>query len=146
MLACKPRITGGRVGGGALVRALLASAILVTVPVLAGPAHAFKAISTWSSRGGGRRRTGGRSPSLRSWRFRAVATTVLVGFLIGQPALAFELFGIKFFEPKNAETSDEVIGEPQPYTVDFQVPNGDSDTVDALKGASSWTGAMARSS
>ena len=37
---------------------------------------------------------------------------------------------------KNAETSDEVIGEPQPYTVDFQVPNGDSDTVDALKGAS----------
>ena len=66
-------------------------------------------------------------PELRSWRFRAVATTVLVGFLLGQPALAFELFGIKFFERKNAETSDEVIGEPQRYTVDFLVPNGDSE-------------------
>ena len=74
-------------------------------------------------------------PKLRSWRFRAVATTVLVGFLLGQPALAFELFGIKFFERDNAETP-EVIGEPQRYTVDFQVPNGDSDTVDALKDAS----------
>ena len=75
-------------------------------------------------------------PELRSWRFRAVATTVLVGFLLGQPALAFELFGIKLFEPKKADPSGEVIGEPQRYTVDFQVPSGDSDTVDALRRAS----------
>jgi translocation and assembly module TamA len=61
---------------------------------------------------------------------------VLVGFAIGQPAAAFELFGIKFFERKNAEDTDDVIGEPQNYTVDFQIPGADDDTVDGLKGAS----------
>jgi translocation and assembly module TamA len=61
---------------------------------------------------------------------------VLVGFAIGQPAAAFELFGIKFFERKNAEDTDDVIGEPQNYTVDFQIPGADSDTTDALQGAS----------
>ena len=87
--------------------------------------------------GGGRRRIGGSLlPSLSSWRFRAVTTIVLVGFAIGQPAAAFELFGIKFFERKNAEDTDDVIGEPQNYTVDFQIPGADSDTVDALQGAS----------
>ena len=73
---------------------------------------------------------------MSSWRFRTVATVVLVGFAIGQPAAAFELFGIKFFERKNAEDTDDVIGEPQNYTVDFQIPGADDDTVDGLKGAS----------
>ena len=62
---------------------------------------------------------------------------MLVGFVIGQPAAAFELFGIKFFERKNAQNADDVIGEPQNYTVDFDVTGAESDLVKALKGASS---------
>ena len=54
------------------------------------------------------------------------------------PAHSFELFGIKLFgrdkEPENAD----VIGEPQPYSIDFQVTGDDIE--DKLKGASSlWS-------
>ncbi|MEW5424318.1 autotransporter assembly complex family protein [Amorphus sp. 3PC139-8] len=53
------------------------------------------------------------------------------------PAAAFELFGIKLFGSgsDDAETTD-VIGEPQPYDVTFDVP-GDTDVESSLKGASS---------
>ncbi len=42
MLAYRPRIMGGGVKCGALMHALLASAIVLSLPVFAGPAHAFK--------------------------------------------------------------------------------------------------------
>ncbi|MDN2566103.1 autotransporter assembly complex protein TamA [Aquibium sp. A9E412] len=50
------------------------------------------------------------------------------------PAAAFELFGFTFFG--RDEPADDVIGTPQPYTLDFAV-TGPQEVEDALKAASS---------
>jgi translocation and assembly module TamA len=70
-------------------------------------------------------------------RLWAIAAVCVVATAIAGPAPAFELFGIKIFEPKADETED-VIGEPQRYSVDFAVsPVSEGDDIeDALKGAS----------
>lgn len=72
-----------------------------------------------------------------SSRLRALAAVCVVAVAIAGPASAFELFGIKIFEPKADETED-VIGEPQRYAIDFSVtPVAEGDDVEAaLKGAS----------
>ncbi|MBA3446624.1 MAG: outer membrane protein assembly factor, partial [Pseudaminobacter sp.] len=51
------------------------------------------------------------------------------------PAAAFELFGIKIFEGDKTDAED-VIGEPQPYSVDFTVSGTEDDIEETLKGAS----------
>lgn len=51
------------------------------------------------------------------------------------PAAAFELFGVHIFGAKKTD-SEEVIGEPQNYTVDFSVAGGNEDVESKLKGAS----------
>src|SRR5687767_29527 len=83
--------------------------------------------------------TASRTPvlGLCSSRLRAIAAVCVVAVAIAGPASAFELFGIKIFEPKTDEAED-VIGEPQRYSVDFAVsPVAEDDDVDAaLKGAS----------
>ena len=120
------------------MHALLASAIVLSVPVLTGPVPKpslrYQYGRPWRGQSTHRRKLVAEVcvPGV----FGQLQQLCWLALLIGQPALAFELFGIKFFERKNAEDSDEVIGEPQHYTVDFQVPDGDSDTVDALEGAS----------
>ncbi len=43
------------------------------------------------------------------------------------PAHAFEIFGVKFFEKANDEKPDDVIGEPQRYSVTFTVTGADAD-------------------
>ena len=54
-----------------------------------------------------------------------------------EQARAFELFGKKFFERDQEEQAD-VIGEPQPYTVEFVVPGGEVES--ELKAASNLWG------
>ncbi len=54
------------------------------------------------------------------------------------PVHAFELFGIKLFGRDRATDTADVIGEPQTYTVDFQVTGDDLES--KLQGASSlWS-------
>ena len=54
------------------------------------------------------------------------------------PAHSFELFGITLFGRDKEPEAADVIGEPQPYTVDFQVTGDDIE--DRLKGASAlWS-------
>ena len=71
-----------------------------------------------------------------NWRERRLGSLVLAAALLGStlPALSFELFGIRLFgsEP---EQEDLVIGDPQPYAVDFSV-GGNDDLEDRLKSAS----------
>lgn len=55
--------------------------------------------------------------------------------LVATPAHSFELFGLKLFERDKAETED-VIGQPQNYAVDFVVEGEDSELTKALKNAS----------
>jgi translocation and assembly module TamA len=52
----------------------------------------------------------------------AAALAVLA---VTSPAASFELFGINFFGGATEEEAEPVIGEPQPYTVDFVVAGGD---------------------
>jgi translocation and assembly module TamA len=53
------------------------------------------------------------------------------------PVAGFELFGMKFFEDES--DADAVIADPQPYTVDVQVPGG-GEAEAAVRGASSLVG------
>ncbi len=77
-------------------------------------------------------------PSSR--RTLAVVLAAHVALSAVAPAAAFELFGIKFFERDNAEDAEDVIGDPQAYTVDFTIAAGEHDLEDAIKGASTlWT-------
>ena len=50
------------------------------------------------------------------------------------PAVAFEIFGMRFFEREQPE--EEVIGAPQPYGVEFIVEGGDAEIEGALQRAS----------
>ena len=56
------------------------------------------------------------------------------------PAEAFQIFGLKLFEGKQDQASEEVIGTPQPYEVEVVVSGGDSDVEDRIRSASSlWS-------
>lgn len=74
-------------------------------------------------------------------RGHAVRVAMLIAALSmtgAAPAHAFELFGIKLFGRDKEPEAADVIGEPQPYTLDFQVTGDDIE--DKLKGASSlWS-------
>ncbi|WEX11872.1 autotransporter assembly complex family protein [Chelativorans sp. AA-79] len=54
------------------------------------------------------------------------------------PAAALEIFGLRLFERDRPE--EEVIGTPQPYTVDFVVAGGDADIERTLQRASQLWG------
>lgn len=55
--------------------------------------------------------------------------------LAGAPAQAFELFGYRLWG-KAEDPNADVIGEPQPYTVEFNVSGADDDIEEILEGAS----------
>ena len=62
---------------------------------------------------------------------------LLVGLSLGvAPAAAFDLFGIHLWGAKKTDSSEEVIGEPQNYTVDFSVSGGNEDVESRLQGVS----------
>lgn len=50
------------------------------------------------------------------------------------PSAAFELFGLKFFEPDDDKVA--VVPDAQPYTLDFSVPGADDELVEAIEQAS----------
>ncbi|HEV7252841.1 MAG TPA: autotransporter assembly complex family protein [Mesorhizobium sp.] len=56
------------------------------------------------------------------------------------PTRAFELFGIKIFERENEADPEDVIGEPQRYTVDFIVEGDDEEIEEAYRRASDLWG------
>lgn len=61
-----------------------------------------------------------------------------LGLVVGPvaPAAAFDLFGIHIFGAKKTDSSEDIIGEPQNYSVDFSVSGGNEDVISKLKGAS----------
>ena len=67
-------------------------------------------------------------------RVLALAVALLVAASSVYPALAFTLFGRKFFE-SNDETV--VVPDPQPYTLELTVAGGDKDLTKAIRAASS---------
>src|SRR5690606_29825669 len=71
-----------------------------------------------------------------SWSVPVFAAAIFLVMLPAGPASAFELFGIKFFESDSDEDAEDVIGEPQRFSVEFSVAADDDDIEDALKGAS----------
>ncbi|MFV0295758.1 MAG: autotransporter assembly complex protein TamA [Hyphomicrobiaceae bacterium] len=62
-------------------------------------------------------------------------TTVLGEGLAGAPAYAFELFGYHLWGERQDPNAD-VIGEPQPYSVEFNVEGDDEDIKSTLENAS----------
>ncbi|MGX1308205.1 translocation and assembly module TamA [Amorphus suaedae] len=69
---------------------------------------------------------------------RSLAAVLVAGLWIPAftaPAAAFELFGHTFFGSKKTDP-EEIIGEPQPYTVTFEVTGDDSGIEKTLKNAS----------
>ncbi len=73
---------------------------------------------------------------VRRGGLRCTAASLLLFTCLAGPASAFELFGIKFFEGKKADDSQDVIGDPQNYTLDFAVSGGDDALTTRLQGAS----------
>jgi translocation and assembly module TamA len=69
---------------------------------------------------------------------RAILMIAALSVTTAVPAHAFELFGIRLFGSEPATETDDVVGEPQPYTVDFTVTGGELET--ELRGASSLWG------
>lgn len=63
------------------------------------------------------------------------AAIALCTVLAGAPAQAFELFGYRLWGEEEDPNAD-VIGEPQPYTVEFNVSGDDDDIKGTLEGAS----------
>lgn len=77
------------------------------------------------------------NPGATRNRHKRLGLALLLGVALAGnvgPGLAFELFGMKFFERDRPE--DEVIGTPQEYTVAFHVSGDDRDIEKVLKGAS----------
>lgn len=66
-----------------------------------------------------------------------LGTSLASLLLAPAPAISFEFFGIKLFDSGKADDADEVIGEPQAYSVDFAVSGSNDDVEKKLKGASS---------
>ena len=71
----------------------------------------------------------------RFMRPKTVALLAAAMLAVPAPAAALNIFGLHLFERQDAE--EELIGTPQPYTVEFIVASGDRDMEKALKGASS---------
>lgn len=69
---------------------------------------------------------------------RGIGLLSSIGLAVGvvQPASAFDLFGIKLFESRKADDSEDVIGDPQTYTVEFAVSGDDDDIEKRLKNSS----------
>lgn len=63
----------------------------------------------------------------------AVAAVISVA---AQPAAAFELFGLRIFGNDKKEAAEDVIGDPQNYSVQLDVLGEDETVTDALNGAS----------
>ncbi|MDH6230821.1 translocation and assembly module TamA [Mesorhizobium soli] len=65
---------------------------------------------------------------------------LLVGLSLGAapvaPAAAFDLFGMHLWGAKKTDSSEDIIGEPQNYTVDFSVSGGNEDVEKKLQGVS----------
>ena len=69
-------------------------------------------------------------------RIAKLSATLLAAAVVASgPASAFELFGFKIFGGDETETED-VIGEPQNYSVEFAVTGPDEDLQKTLQGAS----------
>jgi translocation and assembly module TamA len=78
---------------------------------------------------------------VRSSFGKAALLALVLSCGVRAPAAAFEIFGIKFFERENQENPEDVIGEPQRYTITFTVagdPSGDIETT--LQNASTLYG------
>lgn len=74
---------------------------------------------------------------LRERMLSAASAICLAGAIAAGPAQAFELFGYKLWGSKEPETED-VIGEPQHYSVEFSVTGPDEQDLEGtLEGASS---------
>lgn len=71
---------------------------------------------------------------LRSFGLQ-VTTALLLGTALTGHAAAFELFGHKFFE-KKPDPTDVAIGEPQNYSVDFNIVGDGDDVESKLKSVS----------
>lgn len=65
-----------------------------------------------------------------------LGTSLVSGMAAPAPASAYELFGFKFFESGKADDADEVIGDPQSYSVDFSLSGENDDLEKKLKGTS----------
>lgn len=65
-----------------------------------------------------------------------LGTNLVSGMAVPVPAAAFELLGFKFFESAKADNVDEVIGDPQAYSVDFSLSGENDDIEKKLKGTS----------
>lgn len=65
------------------------------------------------------------------------AAIALASVLAGAPAYGFELFGIKIFGKDEPDPSEDVIGEPQHYSVTFNVAGDDGGVKKKLQAASS---------
>jgi translocation and assembly module TamA len=80
-------------------------------------------------------------PSLDFWRRPRLVAIALCAATVLAPARAsaFELFGIHLWGPRQAET-DDVIGEPQFYEVEFTVTETDDGVEKKLKAASTLWG------
>ena len=74
-------------------------------------------------------------------RGRLLVTAVCVALAAGpQPALAFELFGIRLWGSDASDEEDLVIGDPQTYAVEFSVSETDDGIEDKLRSASTLWG------
>lgn len=72
---------------------------------------------------------------------RAATMAILCAGVLSTPApaMAFEIFGLRFFE-RGEDTAEDVIGTPQPYVLDFFVEGDDGGLENRLRNASSlWT-------
>jgi len=69
-----------------------------------------------------------------SLRLKAAVFICAAALAAPAPALALEIFGLRLFERDKPE--EEVIGTPQPYTVDFAVQGDDADMERLLQRAS----------
>ena len=69
---------------------------------------------------------------------RLLSTTAFIAlFAMSQPAAAFGLFGFNLFGGEDETAEEMVIGEPQPYSVDFDTAAiGDDDLAGTLRAAS----------
>lgn len=67
---------------------------------------------------------------------KLTATLMAAAAVVSGPASAFELFGFKIFGGDDAAETEDVIGEPQNYAVEFAVTGPDEDIQKTLQGAS----------
>nr|WP_308460448.1 autotransporter assembly complex family protein [Mesorhizobium sp. NBSH29] len=66
-----------------------------------------------------------------------LAGVIMLGASVAAPAHAFELFGLKIFGRDKPDPAEDVIGDPQNYTMEFIVTGDEGDVETLLKGSSS---------